>query len=230
MERQPVVNIETGNKKRILKMKGKEREPVTVNEANDDRSVSSGARENSRQLSDTDGIPDCHTDRYRKNAGDFRMKFRPPIFQRGCSKHCTGIKRDDSDSSFELTVCGSTKGNHLAYGIKRSKRMLEQFSNQVKKTTRKSMKKIRKVYKNIAARRVMGYNCDLRECPSTLMECSTTSCTKPAMLFSKYREMRGNNATRDKAEECDSAEGTDHEFKVLKDQSVGTNVEKETST
>lgn len=93
------------------------------------------------------------------------------------------------------------------------------------------MKKIRKVYKNIAARRVKGFNCDLRECPSTLMECSTTSCTKPAMLFSKYREMRGNNAARYKAEECDSAEGTDHEqFKVLKDQSVGTNVERETST
>ncbi|KAK1127460.1 hypothetical protein K0M31_003997 [Melipona bicolor] len=80
----------------------------------------------------------------------------------------------------------------------------------------------------------MGFNCDLRECPSTIMECSATSCTKPAMLFSKYRGTRGNNATRDKAEERDSvncrAEGTDHEFKVLKDQSVGTNVEKETST
>mgnify|MGYP004577727409 CR=1 FL=1 len=79
----------------------------------------------------------------------------------------------------------------------------------------------------------MGFTCDLRECPSTIMECSATSCAKPAMLFSKYRETReNNNTTRDK--EYDSvncrAEGTDHEFKVLKDQSVGTNVEKETST
>lgn len=43
--------------------------------------------------------------------------------------------------------------------------------------------------------------------------------------------------TRDQEEEYDSiysptirAEATDHEFKVLKDQSVGTSVDKETST
>lgn len=89
-----MVNIETDNKKRILKMKGKEHEPVTVNEANDYRSMSSGAHEKTEELSDTEEIPDSHTDRYRKNAGDFKMKFRP-IFRQGCSKHCTGIKRDD---------------------------------------------------------------------------------------------------------------------------------------
>ncbi|KAK1127459.1 hypothetical protein K0M31_003996 [Melipona bicolor] len=107
MQRQPVVNIETGNKKRILKMKGKEREPVT-NEANDDRSMSSGVREKTGQLSGTDG--DYHTDRYRKNAGDFRMKFRPPIFRRGCSKHCTGIKRDESDTSSVRIDKGESSG------------------------------------------------------------------------------------------------------------------------
>ncbi|CAL7946185.1 unnamed protein product [Xylocopa violacea] len=223
---------------------GTKRESGTLCNMNGYRTMPSGgpvyvhAPERAEQLPNTEEIASrFYTERCGKISGDFRMRFRSPFVRRGCSKHCTGYNREQDDSSFKLTVCTSKKKNKLAYRIKRSKRKLQQFSNQIKKRTKKGVKKIKRIYENIGAKRAMGFDCDLRKCPSTLLECSQSPCAKPNMIFSKFHKLKGK-IMKDKEEEaydtmCRSvtrAEATGHEYKVLKEQSVGTSVDQGTST
>lgn len=90
------------------------------------------------------------------------------------------------------------------------------------------MGKIKKMYKNIGARRVMGYNCDLNKCPSSIMDCSAGSCAKPNMIFGKFHRLK--ERIMGDVYDGTNCVGANHEFKVLKDQSVGTSVDKETAT
>nr|XP_012144725.1 PREDICTED: uncharacterized protein LOC105662976 [Megachile rotundata] len=151
----------------------------------------------------------------------------------GCSRYCTGIKQD-VDESFE-TVCTSRKRNKLGYRMKRSKKKLQEISDHVKKRTKLSMKRIKKMYENLNVRRAAGFTCDLKKCESTLFDCSTNECAKPNMLFNTVHKLR-DKFTRDKEDirhtVCHSKSsrvGTKNDLKVLKEQSTETNVEEETS-
>ena len=101
MHKESVVDMGTGNKKGILKMKNNEHEPATLNEINNYQSMPSGAPKNIEQLPNAEPAG-CYTDRRRKNVRDFRTKFKPPFFRRGCSKHCTGYRKDLDTSRFRL--------------------------------------------------------------------------------------------------------------------------------
>lgn len=101
------------------------------------------------------------------------------------------------------------------------------------------MKKITEMCRKITVRKAIGFKCDLRECPSTLMECSVTSCTKPEMLFTECQKVpKVIKRTKKKKEDvrvicvqtCDR--GTDNDLLILvKDQAVGMScIDKQTST
>ncbi|CAK9800156.1 hypothetical protein ANTPLA_LOCUS2257 [Anthophora plagiata] len=171
-----------------------------------------------------------------KNSGDFKMVFKSSLPRRGCSKNCTGINRDLDSSIFKLTMCSSSKKSKLASRLKRSKKKLQQLSDHVKTRTKKSMKQLKKFYQNIGAKRPLGFECDLRKCPSTVMNCSENSCVKPNMLFSKFHKLKEkimSSKEDTSGTKCTSKvreQGTNDEMKVMKDQSVGTNADKETST
>lgn len=101
------------------------------------------------------------------------------------------------------------------------------------------MKKITEMCRKITVKKAIGFKCDLRECPSTLMECSVTSCTKPEMIFTECQKApRVIKRTKKKKEDvrvicvqtCDR--GTDNDLLILvKDQAVGMScIDKQTST
>ncbi|XP_026674632.1 uncharacterized protein LOC113465126 [Ceratina calcarata] len=192
--------------------------------------------ERTQQLPSTEEVDQTlYLEQCQANSREFKIKFNKPIFfRRGCSKHCTGYNRDLDSSSFKLTVCTSRK-NKWSNRLKRSKKRLQQFSNQIKKRTKKSIRKIKKIYRNIGATRVMGYHCDLRKCPSTILHCTTSSCVKPNMLFSKFQKFkermrRSEEDTHRTACSSKTPGDASYEFKIMKEQSVGTNAVKGTST
>ena len=101
------------------------------------------------------------------------------------------------------------------------------------------MKKITEMCRKITVKKAIGFKCDLKECPSTLMECSVTSCTKPEMLFTECQKApKVIKRTKKKKEDvrvicvqtCDR--GTDNDLLILvKDQAVGMScIDKQTST
>ncbi|KOC68360.1 hypothetical protein WH47_03518 [Habropoda laboriosa] len=249
MQKEAANEEETNGKNGILKRwqssnaKENKQESATLHDVNSyeamasGRSVGSPAPEGIEQLSKPkETTESLYKVRCDKNSGDFTMRFKSsPFPRRGCSKNCTGINRDLDNSSFTLTMCTSSKRDKLANRIKRSKKKLQQLSDQVKTRTKKSMKQVKKMYQNMGAKRAVGYECDLQKCPSTLMDCSETPCVKPNMLFSKFHKLKEkimnskDEAPRRVRNVEIRGEGT-KELKVLKDQSVGTNADKETST
>lgn len=49
--------------------------------------------------------------------------------------------------------------------------------------SRRTLKKMKSLYKDYRPKRVIGFKCDLKKCDSTLMECSATACKKESMIF-----------------------------------------------
>lgn len=113
----------------------------------------------------------------------------------------------------------------------------------LKKTTNKSVRRIKAIYRNIVARRAQGFTCDLKRCESTLQDCSTSSCTKPHMLFSKLHQ-QNKEIPRDKdqrrftvcrskvprSETLANELDAHRESKRVKDKSIETKTDKATNT
>jgi len=97
------------------------------------------------------------------------------------------LKTKMKETSRKLQVFSCFSSPSLEYFCASWRLSIGNFQQSIlpffKKTTRRTMARVRSLYVGLRAKRVLGFKCDLKKCDSTLMECSARACKKKSMIF-----------------------------------------------
>ncbi|KAG7201608.1 hypothetical protein KM043_004349 [Ampulex compressa] len=133
-----------------------------------------------------------------------------------CSKYCTASntpkiktraspageqKEAAAEVSSQKASCSVGRSKEPAGPCERLKARMKEISRRaqdalprLEKKARRAQKRMGELCGNLRARRAFGFNCDLKKCESTLMECSASGCKKPAMIFGEVKHRGGGKA------------------------------------
>ncbi|XP_018354251.1 PREDICTED: uncharacterized protein LOC108755635 [Trachymyrmex septentrionalis] len=129
-------------------------------------------------------------------------KIKPSSFKGKCSKSCTKYRENSSnrpqtsdkpqmlrESSYRQKK-PETKPTgemplfaQLKTKMKETSRKFQSTLPFFKKTTKRTIARVRSLYVGSRPKRALGFKCDLKKCSSTLMECSAGACRKKSMIF-----------------------------------------------
>ncbi|XP_018403382.1 PREDICTED: uncharacterized protein LOC108780241 isoform X1 [Cyphomyrmex costatus] len=138
---------------------------------------------------------------------DSTEKIKSSSFKGKCSKSCTKSRKTSlnglqtSDKPQTLRESSYRQKNsetkptgemplfaQLKTKMKETSRKLQSTLPFFKKTTKRTMTRVRSLYVGSRAKRVLGFKCDLKKCNSTLMDCSAGACRKKSMIFSESNQ------------------------------------------
>ncbi|KYM80989.1 hypothetical protein ALC53_08553 [Atta colombica] len=146
---------------------------------------------------------DTIVDKRRLECCKSTEKIKPSSFKGKCSKSCTKTRKTNSNrpqtSDKPQTLCESSSCRQkksktkptgemplfaqLKTKIKKTSRKFQSTLPFFKKTTKRTMARVKSLYGGSRPKRALGFKCDLKKCSSTLMECSAGACRKKSMIF-----------------------------------------------